>query len=145
AHEVGNPLTSISSLVQMLQRRDGDAYMHEKLALVNGQVQRLQATLRELVNFSRPASTERARLSLPAVLEEALSIAKYYNRTKDRILELRLPANLPPLRAVRDQLVQVFLNLILNAMDATGKGGQIGIGAEHRRGELEVTVHDNGT
>ena len=59
AHEVGNPLTSISSLVQMLQRRDADDYTREKLGLVGGQLQRIQATLRELVNFSRPASTER--------------------------------------------------------------------------------------
>src|SRR4029077_13561457 len=59
AHEVGNPLTSISSLVQMLQRRDCDAQVQEKLALVLGQLRRIQTTLRELVNFSRPASTER--------------------------------------------------------------------------------------
>ncbi|HLJ92349.1 MAG TPA: ATP-binding protein [Gemmataceae bacterium] len=144
AHEVGNPLTSISSLVQMLQRRDSDAYTREKLALVSGQLQRLQTTLRELVQFSRPASTERARLSLHDVLEEALSIAKYYNRTKDRVLELRLPPGLPPLRAVRDQLVQIFLNLILNGMDAAGKGGHIVITAEHRPGGLEIAVHDNG-
>src|SRR6516164_4668894 len=58
AHEVGNPLTSISSLVQMLQRHSGcDAYTAEKLALVSGQLQRIRSTLRELVNFSRPAST----------------------------------------------------------------------------------------
>src|SRR5262249_47001097 len=64
AHEVGNPLTSISSLVQMLQRRDGDSYTHEKLGLVNGQLRRIQNTLRELVNFSRPASNQRARVTL---------------------------------------------------------------------------------
>src|SRR5262245_49406123 len=52
AHEVGNPLTSISTLVQMLQRRDCDAYTHEKLGLVNGQLSRIQGTLRELMNFS---------------------------------------------------------------------------------------------
>src|SRR6185503_9941196 len=51
AHEVGNPLTSISTLVQMLQRRDCDAYIHEKLGLVNGQLSRIQGTLRELMNF----------------------------------------------------------------------------------------------
>src|SRR5205807_3530638 len=54
AHEVGNPLTSISSLIQMLQRRDQDAYTREKLTLVSGQLDRIQTTLRELVNFSRP-------------------------------------------------------------------------------------------
>src|SRR5207253_8169789 len=61
AHEVGNPLTSISSLVQMLQRRDCGDYAREKLSLVSGQLQRIQTTLRELINFSRPASSERTR------------------------------------------------------------------------------------
>jgi two-component system NtrC family sensor kinase len=145
AHEVGNPLTSISSLIQMLQRRDCDVYTHEKLGLVSGQLQRIQLTLRELVNFSRPASTERLRLSLQEVLVEALSIAKYYQRTKNRVLELRLPPDLPLLFGVRDQFVQVFLNLILNAMDATAKGGQIIIAAEDRLSELQVTVQDNGS
>ena len=79
------------------------------------------------------------------VLEEALRIAKYYHRTKHRVLELQLPPGLPPLRAVRDQLVQIFLNLILNAMDATGKGGHIAIDVEHRPGELLVAVRDNGS
>src|SRR3989442_1017935 len=65
AHEVGNPLTSISSIVQMLQRRDQDEYTRAKLALVSGQLQRIQNTLRELVNFSRPVSTVRTRV-LPA-------------------------------------------------------------------------------
>ena len=45
AHEVGNPLTSISSLIQMLQRRDQDAYTKEKLALISGQLERIQTTL----------------------------------------------------------------------------------------------------
>jgi C4-dicarboxylate-specific signal transduction histidine kinase len=76
AHEVGNPLTSISSLMQMLQRRDNNPYTQEKLELVNGQLKRIQNTLHELVNFSRPASTERRRLALGPIIEEALNIAK---------------------------------------------------------------------
>src|SRR3954452_18740559 len=55
AHEVANPLTSISSLVQLLQRRDCDDYTRDKLALVLGQLPRIQTILRDLVNFSRPA------------------------------------------------------------------------------------------
>src|SRR5262249_16857075 len=116
-------------LVQMLQRRDGDSYTHEKLALVNGQLQRIQTTLRELVNFSRPASTERTWFSLADVLEEALSIVKYYKGTKGRRISADVPRDLPPLFGVRDQLVQVFLNLVLNAIDATAKGGHIDIRA----------------
>ena len=144
AHEVGNPLTSISSLVQMLQRRDGDGYSQEKLALVSGQLQRIQTTLRELVNFSRPASTERTRVALAEVLDEALNIAKYYKGMKGRHVAADVPRDLPPLFGVRDQLVQVFLNLVLNAIDATARGGRIDIRAERGDGELAVTVRDDG-
>jgi signal transduction histidine kinase len=144
AHEVGNPLTSISSLVQMLQRRDQDQYSQDKLALVSDQLRRIQGTLRELVNFSRPASKERTRVALGEILEEALNIAKYYKRTKQRALVLEVPPDLPLLHGVRDQLVQVFLNLVLNAVDATEKGGRIELRAERCDDTVQVTVRDDG-
>jgi signal transduction histidine kinase len=145
AHEVGNPLTSISSLVQMLQKHGADAYTSDKLALVSGQLARIQTTLRELMNFSRPASSERTRFALADVLDEALNIAKYYKRTKGRLIERHAPADLPPLYGVRDQLVQVFLNLVLNAVDATSKGGHIELRAERTADGVSVTVRDDGT
>lgn len=144
AHEVGNPLTSISSMVQMLQRRDCDEYTGEKLALVLGQLQRIQTILRELVNFSRPASSVRDRVCLSDIIDEALNIAKYYKRTKGRVLEPRLPVELPALHGVRDQLVQAFLNLILNAIDATDKGGRVELSAEQHDGEVIVAIRDDG-
>jgi signal transduction histidine kinase len=144
AHEVGNPLTSISSLVQMVQRRNPDGYTRDKLSLVRGQLQRIQTTLRELVNFSRPASSERTRVALADILAEALNIAKYYKRTKGRIIAPAVPPGLPPLFGVRDQLVQVFLNLVLNAVDATPRGGRIELGVSRCDGHLEVSVRDDG-
>jgi two-component system NtrC family sensor kinase len=149
AHEVGNPLTSISALVQLLQKRDADDYTREKLSLVNGQLHRIQGTLRELVNFSRPASNKHVRVDLRDILQEALNIAKYYTGPggrsgKRRTIEVHLPDDLPPLWGVRDQLVQVFLNLILNAVDATARGGRIDIRAERGADAVSVTVHDDG-
>jgi two-component system, NtrC family, sensor kinase len=145
AHEVGNPLTSISALVQILQRRGADTYTQDKLALASGQLQRIQTTLRELVNFSRPAGTVPTRVSLAAVVREALDIAKYYKRTKGRRIETYLPDDLPAMVGVRDQLVQVFLNLILNAIDATGVGGCIVVRAVTDDNSLTVDVQDDGT
>ena len=142
AHEVGNPLASISSLVQMLQRRPEDDYTQEKLGLVSGQLQRIQTTLRELVNFSRPASTVRSRVSIADVLGEALNIAKYYKRA--RAIATDVPADLPPVLGVRDQLVQVFLNLILNAIDATAQGGSIGVSAAVEGDCIVAQVRDSG-
>jgi signal transduction histidine kinase len=144
AHEVGNPLTSISSMVQMLQRRDADPYTQTKLSLVSGQLQRIRATLRELVEFSRPPGTARARVSLGEVLDEALNIAKYYKRTRGRIATPPLPADLPPLYGVRDQLVQVFVNLVLNAIDATDPHGKVELDVRRAGAGVEVAVRDTG-
>lgn len=144
AHEVGNPLTSISSLVQVLQHRENDAYTQGKLALVSGQLQRIRTTLRELVQFSRPATSERSRISLADVLSEAINIAKYYKRTRDRISPLTVPTDLPPLVGVRDQLVQIFLNLVLNAIDAIDRNGRIDLEVVHAGPGVLVSVRDNG-
>lgn len=147
AHEVGNPLTSISSMVQILQRHQADEYTQTKLGLVSGQLKRIQSILRELIEFSRPASLERTRVSLPDILEEALNIAKYYKRTPGRTGRIafpELPADLPLLWGVRNQLVQVFLNLILNAIDAVEKDGQILLTVRKVSGAVEVDVSDNG-
>jgi signal transduction histidine kinase len=144
AHEVGNPLTSISTIVQMLERRDLDSYTRERLTLVDGQLQRIRGTLRELIEFSRPAGTDRVRCFVPAIIDEALGIAKYYKGMKSRHLVLNVPMDLPPLFAFPDQLVQVILNLVLNAIDATAKNGRVEIRAAAERGGVCVEVRDDG-
>jgi two-component system NtrC family sensor kinase len=144
AHEVGNPLTAVSSLVQILQRRGLDTYTHEKLELISGQLRRIQATLRELINFSRPVEEAWALVSIPDVIEEALSIAKYYKRTKDRVFLKQLPENLPLMMSKRNALVQAVLNLILNAVDATKKNGHIRLCAELLEESIVLQVQDDG-
>ena len=144
AHEVGNPLTSISSIVQMLQGHCEDQYTLNKLGLVSGQLKRIQGTLRELIEFSRPANPNRTRASLQDILDEALNIAKYYKRPRGRIATPPLPPDLPLISGVKDQLVQVFLNLILNAIDATEKEGRIDLAVSLEPGAVLVQVSDEG-
>jgi len=144
AHEVGNPLAAISSLVQMLNRRPNDEYTRERLVMVDDQLRRIQATLRELVDFSRPAATQKSMCDVHELIDAALSIAKYYKRTKGKKIVTAYAERLPLLRVVRDQVVQVFLNLILNAMDATVEGGTIEITTALVAGWIEVSVRDDG-
>ncbi len=144
AHEVGNPLTSISSIVQMLEKRDLNDYTRDRLRLVGGELQRIRGTLRELIEFSRPASSERLRCGIDDIVGEALNIAKYYKGMKSRTVVTDLPENMPALYAVHDQLVQVFLNLVLNAIDATDKNGRIEIRAVAENGGVTVTIRDDG-
>ncbi len=144
AHEVGNPLAALSSLVQILQRRHPDPYTAAKLDLAATQLGRIRRTIRELVDFSRPASTAVSRFRLAEVVEEALGIAKYYPRTRQRAITLILADDLPPVRGVRDHLTQVVLNLVLNAVDATDRGGRIHLEGRSEGDWVVVTVGDDG-
>lgn len=144
AHEVGNPLAAISSLVQMMNRRELDDYMHERLGMVDDQLRRIQRTLRELVDFSRPASKDIALCDLHEIVQSALNVAKYYKRKKGKQIVTELTDDLPRVEVVRDQMVQVFLNLVLNALDATEEGGTIRIESRRAGGRIEVDVADDG-
>jgi signal transduction histidine kinase len=144
AHEVGNPLAALSSLVQMLQRRGPDPYSGEKLEEARRQIDRIRRTVRELVEFSRPASPARSAVRLADVIEEALGIAKYAHRAQGRQIVTRVEPELPPVHAPRDHLTQVILNLVLNALDATERGGRVEIVAEHDGAGLVLSVEDDG-
>jgi two-component system, NtrC family, sensor kinase len=144
AHEVGNPLAALSSLVQILQRHGPDPYTAEKLDLAARQLQRIERTIRELIDFSRPASTVVTRVRIAECVDEALGIAKYYQRTKQRSITTDVSANLPTVPGVRDYLTQVVLNLVLNAIDATNDQGRIHVAAKVEGAWLVLFVDDDG-
>ena len=144
AHEVGNPLAAISSLIQMLTRRDQDKYTEERLQMVDEQLRRIHRTLQELVDFSRPASHDKKKCDIHEIVNAALNIAKYYKRKKGKRIITRYAAGIPPLYVARDQVVQVLLNLVLNAMDATEEGQTIEITTSVESGWLKVAVTDDG-
>ena len=151
AHEVGNPLAGISSVTQMLGRHLGkqgkmDDYTMEKLGVVDQQLRRIQRTLRELTDFSRPADPQRRKTDPVAVCRSALDIAKYYARRKGKTIEEDYADNVPPIITVRDELVQVVLNLVLNAMDATDEGGTVivAVAVDADRRGIAIRVTDDG-
>ena len=109
AHEVGNPLTSISSLVQMLQRRDCDGYTPKSSAWSAASSNASRPRCASWSSSAGRRPRERTRVALGEILDEALSIAKYYKGTNRRTVVCKVAADLPPLFAVRDQLVQVVL------------------------------------
>jgi len=145
AHEVGNPLAAISSLVQLMTRKEQDPEKRERLGLIEEQLLRIQRTLRELVEFSRPSMADISQFDLHDVINNALNIAKYYKRKKGKTIITNFAEDLPSISAIRDQVLQIFLNLILNAMDATEEGGMIEISTERTPAGVRVSVKDNGS
>ena len=138
AHEVGNPLTAISSLVQVIQRTSRDEFAKEKLELINSQVNRITRIIRELVDFSRPSTHVVKPTNINRIVKEALNIVQYGKKVKDITFTLELDEQLPEIAAVPDQIVQVFINILMNAVDSLdGRKGTITVQScihEHARG-----------
>ncbi len=145
AHEVGNPLTSISSLVQVIQRTTDDTFAKDKLELVKNQINRIAKIIRELVDFSRPSHYEEKWVDLNKMIKEAMNITRYGRKARHVNFKLEIQENLPPILVVPDQLIQVFINIIINALDAIESDSGV-ITIESRRDAKNVycVIKDTG-
>jgi PAS domain S-box-containing protein len=145
AHEVGNPLTSISSIVQVVQRTITDEYAKEKLGLVQAQVHRITKIIRDLVDFSRPSNYQLQPTNLVKLLTESVEIVKMSKKAKDVTFMTHVRQQVPLLSLVPDQIAQVFINILLNAVDALGgKKGTIEIEITCNKEMVRVAITDNG-
>ena len=118
AHEVGNPLASISALVQVVQRSTDDQFVKEKLELVKNQVTRISKIIRDLVDFSRPSNYELQLTDINQIVSDAVEIIKVGTKAKNIDFKVSLNKRIPLLPLVADQVQQVFVNILLNAVDA---------------------------
>jgi PAS domain S-box-containing protein len=144
AHEIGNPLASISSLVQILQRKNKDSYIEDQLAVIKENIDRITKIVRELVDFSRPPSYETALQDITTVIKTALGIVKYDKRVRKVKFETDLRNELPMVSIAADQLLQVFVNILLNALDAIEGNGIISVKSYDDGKKVLIEIQDNG-
>jgi PAS domain S-box-containing protein len=144
AHEIGNPLTSISSIVQILQRRVNDNFVSEQLANIRSNIDRISRIVRELVDFSRPPGEERLIIQVTDIIKTAIGIVKFDKRVKKVQFETKLDKNLPEINIIPDQLLQVFINILINALDAVEGNGRIDVVSNHDKENIYIEITDNG-
>ena len=144
AHEIGNPLTSISALVQLIQRKNKDAKMAEQLETIKDNIDRISRTVHELVDFSRPSGENKELLIINDVVKTAVGIVKYDKRVKSVEFITDYCNKLPPVMAVSDQLLQVFVNILINALDAINGEGKIEVSTYLEDIFIVVKIKDNG-
>jgi len=145
AHEVGNPLASISSIVQVLMRTLDDSFAKEKLNLVQTQVLRITRIIRDLVDFSRPSTYTLQPTDVVRTVMDAVEIVKLGKKAKLVSFETNVEDQIPMLYLVPDQLSQVFINILLNAVDAMeGRKGRIGTTITQDGEFVSITIADNG-
>jgi len=153
AHEVGNPLASISALVQIILRSSTDSFIIEKLELVKKQINRISKIIRDLVDFSRPTRYELQQVNLNEIIIESIDIVRVGKKAKNLLFLSKLDDNLPKLPLVSDQIQQVFVNILINAVDAivdkqtklgSDFNGEISVDSSFSDQMVTLTFSDNG-
>ncbi len=150
AHEVGNPLNSLDIHLQLIERRvgllkgAGKTELGELLDVAKVEVKRLEGIVSRFLKAARPEPPAFAEGDVPALLDRTLDFMEPEMRRAGIALERRYAPFVPPVMCNADQLRQVFINLLRNAVQAMPRGGSIRVEAGLDRGQVTVSVADSG-
>lgn len=151
AHEVRNPLTGMKLLVEAAlpprhPRRVRQPLSDEDLKVILGEITRLEKTVQHFLDFARPPTPERQLADLGAVVSRAVELIRSRARQQGVDVQVSLPPAPVMISLDSGQIGTVFVNLLLNALDALPRGGVVALTLTSGKGErpAQVTVRDNG-
>lgn len=148
AHEIRTPLTGIRSSLDVIEgecEEREDEVVGEFLGLARREIDRADRLIGELLNFAKPKALHRTEVDVPQLIEESKALIEPEAQKKNVQIELECEAG-QKLNGDPDQLKQVFLNLMLNAIQhAPGEGGRVLVQARSAKKEgFQLAVSDNG-
>ncbi|MFB1483206.1 ATP-binding protein [Corallococcus sp. RDP092CA] len=149
-HEINNPMTAVATYADALLQRSrmtpgANPADQEKLKKILESSHRILRFTRDLVSYARPAQDRPERVSLNAVVDMAVGFCEHVVSQARVSVQRDYASDVPPLAAVRANLVQVFVNLITNACHAMPPGGQVYLTTAQEGTEAVVRVRDTGT
>jgi signal transduction histidine kinase len=148
AHELRNPLTSVKMLVQTgLEGAKPAGLPPEDLTIIEHEVRRMEACIQTFLDFARPPSAERRRTDLVGVVRRALALVEGRARRQHVACTTDLPYGPIELLIDGEQIHQVLVNLLLNALDAMPHGGTVHVevrGPTTESPHVAVSVRDSG-
>jgi len=153
-HEINNPLATIGACAAALEGRlsevedGGRNAFREYVEIIDKEVERCTNIVDGLLEFSRPKAKEKSPVEINTVIQDTFFLLKHHTRFKKLTVERELAEGLPKVRANAEQLVQVLMALMLNALDAM-EGGNGTLTVRSRTGghlgrEVLVEVEDTG-
>ena len=151
AHELGNPLNSLTIHLQLIERKlkklksskEADS-LADSIKICQDEVTRLDGIIRNFLEAIRPRPPDLAETNLVEVIEDVLRFQSKELADRGLTVEGELPASTPVIMADRNQLKQVFFNLVKNAMEAMSPGGKLGIRVRADDDSVFVLIADSG-
>jgi PAS domain S-box-containing protein len=144
AHEIGTPMNVILGRAEYLLSRTKEEPTKRGLETIVAQVERITKIMNQLLAFARRRPAERRPLDLRKSVADCLDVIQERVRRHRIRVETDLPADLPPVLADADQVSQVLLNLMLNAIQAMPEGGTLRLALARGDGTVTIQVGDTG-
>lgn len=128
AHEIRNPLVAVQTFVQLLpERLDDPEFRTTFTQLTASELERVSSLINDLLTFARPAPVRPGTVQINDLAEQVVRLLDGQAKKKGVALATRLMRELPPFPVDPEQIKQVFMNLVLNALQATNAGGTVTI------------------
>ena len=146
AHEIRNPLSSIRGFAHYFQGKFDPETKDVKYAkAMVGEIDRLNRIIEALLDFARPAAPELQPCSIEDVLDHVLQLVQTDVNAKEVKVVTDIEDDIPNVMLDRDQMIQAFLNILLNAVNAVDKGGEISVSIYMEMDTLQIGVSDTGS
>ena len=145
AHELRNPLNTVSMLMYaMIKEIPPDGAFGADLRVVQGELRRMSLLIEQFLEFARPRPPHFQRDRLDEIMEETLLLIGPEARTRGVVIHKEWEKPLPPVWVDGAQIKQVFLNLLLNALQAMPRGGGLTVRLHVSGGSLLTSIADEG-
>jgi PAS domain S-box-containing protein len=147
AHELNNPLTSILGVSELLQDTETNEVSRKQLAMLQQQARRAAEIVQNLTYFARPPAPGKSKINLAELVERTLNLHAYSLRKSNITVDFLKEAGVPYALGDPHQLMQVFLNLIVNAEQAIREvrdKGTLRIRLSRGENTVGVSFHDDG-
>jgi PAS domain S-box-containing protein len=147
AHEINNPLTTIlTTALLILEEMDPQDPNYQELETITKETLRCRKIVTSLLDFARQSAPSRKQSDVNTIVMESVVLTNKQAAFKDLTLTHELSENLPLIHVDKGQIQQSFINLIINAIEATDAGGSIIISTAHNseQNSIEISVSDTG-
>jgi signal transduction histidine kinase len=144
AHEVGTPMGIISGRAEQALARAADEPTKKALSSILAQVDKVSTTIRQLLDFARVRPVEAGAVAPATLLEQCRGLLEHRFRQAKVSIAIDAPPLLPSLRGDPGQLEQVFVNLLMNAVDACSAGGMVTARVSEHGERLRFEIRDDG-
>jgi len=149
AHEIRNPLNVINMLLYAIQRQAPEfcrfCQVTDDITVLNNEVKRINLLIEQFLDFARPSGLHEAPHDIKEILEEVLILTAYEAKSRGVTLVKNYGKEPAVLRVDGNKLKQVFLNLVLNALQAIEGGGEVSCGVHWSKAFLRVDIQDTGS